>query len=80
MDDSHYNGLLEYPQYTRPREFNGYSVPEILLSGDHQKIETWRKEEALRATSIKRPDLLKEKIFTKEEIDILSKIDGNFKN
>ncbi len=56
--DSFYNGLLEYPQYTRPREFNGWDVPDILLSGDHAKIETWRRKESLRATLERRPDLL----------------------
>lgn len=76
-DESHYNGLLEYPQYTRPREFNGYSVPDILLSGNHDKIETWRKEESLKATLLKRPDLLKQKTLSKEELIILSKIKDN---
>jgi len=76
-DESHYNGLLEYPQYTRPREFNGYSVPDILLSGNHGKIETWRKEESLKATSLKRPDLLKQKTLSEEELIILSKIKDN---
>ena len=56
--DSFYNGLLEYPHYTRPREFNGWEVPEILLSGDHAKIEKWRRKEALRATLQRRPDLM----------------------
>jgi len=56
--DSFYNGLLEYPHYTRPREFNGWEVPEILLSGDHAKIENWRRKESLRATLKRRPDLL----------------------
>ncbi len=56
--DSFYNGLLEYPQYTRPREFNGWEVPEILLSGDHAKIEKWRRKESLRATLVRRPDLM----------------------
>ncbi len=74
IEESHYNGLLEYPQYTRPREFNGYSVPDILLSGNHQKIEAWRKEEALKATLLKRPDLLEKKILSNEEKVILSKI------
>lgn len=49
--------LLEYPQYTRPEEFKGQKVPEILLSGNHPEIEKWRKEEALKKTKIKRPDL-----------------------
>lgn len=56
--DSFYNGFLEYPQYTRPREFNGWEVPEVLLSGDHAKIETWRRKESLRATFVRRSDLL----------------------
>lgn len=58
QQDSFYNGLLEYPQYTRPREFNGWEVPDILLSGDHAKIERWRRKESLRATLERRPDLL----------------------
>lgn len=74
IDESHYNGLLEYPQYTRPREFKGHLVPDILLSGNHQKIEAWRKEEALKATLLKRPDLLKTKSFSKEELSLLTKI------
>ena len=53
------NGVLEYPQYTRPEVFEGMRVPEILLSGNHQKIDEWRKEEAIKITTIKRPDLLK---------------------
>ena len=52
------DGLLEYPLYTRPREFNGVKVPEVLLSGDHMRIHEWRKEMSLRTTSEKRPDLL----------------------
>jgi tRNA (guanine37-N1)-methyltransferase len=52
-------GLLEYPQYTRPAEFEGRSVPDILLSGDHAKIAEWRKEQARRTTEQKRPDLMK---------------------
>ncbi len=78
IDDSHYNGLLEYPQYTRPRIFNGHHVPEILLSGNHDKIKNWRREESLKATSKKRPDLLKDRILTKEEKDILDKITTEF--
>jgi tRNA (guanine37-N1)-methyltransferase len=58
IDDSHTNGLLEYPQYTRPPEFRGLKVPEILLSGDHAKIDRWRREQALRRTYQRRPDLL----------------------
>ncbi|MDR1702225.1 MAG: tRNA (guanosine(37)-N1)-methyltransferase TrmD [Sporomusaceae bacterium] len=57
-EDSFYNGLLKYPQYTRPREFNGLEVPEILLGGDHAKIECWRKKKSLEITMKRRPDLL----------------------
>jgi tRNA (guanine37-N1)-methyltransferase len=59
--ESFENGLLEYPQYTRPAEFEGMGVPKILLSGDHKKIETWRKEEAVKRTKRRRPDLLQGK-------------------
>lgn len=58
QDDSHSMGLLEYPHYTRPPEFRGWSVPEVLLSGDHGKIERWRREQALLRTLNKRPDML----------------------
>lgn len=57
-NDSFANGLLDYPHYTRPQEWRGRKVPEILLSGDHKKIATWRKEAALKQTKKKRPDLL----------------------
>lgn len=58
-DESFTDGLLEYPQYTRPREFRGMAVPEILLSGDHGKVAEWRREQAMRRTRERRPDLLK---------------------
>ena len=58
-EESFANGILEYPQYTRPEVFEGMKVPEILLSGHHQNIDKWRKEEALRLTKLKRPELLK---------------------
>ena len=57
-DESFETGLLEYPQYTRPPEFMGMKVPEILISGDHGKIEKWRREQALKTTREKRPDLI----------------------
>ena len=57
-NESHASGILEYPQYTKPREFLGREVPEILLSGDHAKIDRWRLEEAVRITRERRPDLL----------------------
>lgn len=57
--DSHSDGLLEYPHYTRPAEFEGLKVPEVLLSGNHAAIEKWRKEESLKITLKRRPDLIK---------------------
>lgn len=56
-EESHYNGLLEYPQYTRPEEFMGKKVPEVLLSGHHKNIEEWRYEQAMQRTQERRPDL-----------------------
>lgn len=58
MEESFEEGLLEYPQYTRPADYNGQKVPEILLSGDHEAIRKWRREEAERITRENRPDLL----------------------
>ncbi len=60
-EESHYNGLLEYPQYTKPSEWRGIEVPDVLLSGHHANIEKWRKEKSLEVTAQKRPDLLKNK-------------------
>ena len=56
--DSFANGLLEFPQYTKPREFRGYKVPEVLLNGNHKEIENFRREESLKRTKLRRPDLL----------------------
>ena len=72
--DSHFDGLLENPQYTRPRTFKGHDVPPTLLSGDHKKIDEWRKKESLKATFIKRPDLLEDMDLGEEEQKILSEI------
>lgn len=58
-DESHFNGLLEYPQYTRPREFLGRSVPDVLLSGNHEEIRKWRQEKSIENTKLKRPELYK---------------------
>jgi len=74
MDESHYDGLLEYPQYTRPRIFNGLEVPEVLLSGNHEKISEWRKYQALKNTLLKRPDLLRKRQLSDSEIKILERI------
>lgn len=66
-EESHTDGLLEYPQYTRPQEFRGWSVPEILLSGDHAAIARWRRAERLRRTAARRPDLLEQANLTEED-------------
>ncbi|MGD9142516.1 MAG: tRNA (guanosine(37)-N1)-methyltransferase TrmD [Dehalococcoidia bacterium] len=58
LDDSHAHGLLEYPQYTRPAEYRGMKVPEVLLSGNHAEIARWRREQIIRRTLERRPDLL----------------------
>ena len=65
-EESFENGLLEYPQYTRPIEWKGQKVPEILLSGHHANIEKWRKEQSLEITKNKRPDLLKKYLDLKK--------------
>jgi len=59
-DESFESGLLEYPHYTRPRDFEGRAIPDVLLSGDHAKIEKWRRDQAHALTSARRPDLLKD--------------------
>jgi tRNA (guanine37-N1)-methyltransferase len=57
-EDSFSHGLLEYPQYTKPRDFRGLRVPEVLISGNHQEIQRWRRKESIRRTRLRRPDLL----------------------
>ena len=64
QEDSFKDNLLKGPQYTRPREFNGHRVPDILFSGDHQRIALWRRQEAVRRTWQRRPDLLTEASLT----------------
>lgn len=59
-EESHENGLLEYPQYTRPQTFEGMDIPEVLTSGDHGKVDKWRREQALALTKARRPDLLRD--------------------
>ena len=71
--DSFSSSILKYAQYTRPRSFEGHDVPEILLSGDHKKIENWRLETSLIRTFLKRPDLFENRAFSKREIEILKK-------
>lgn len=67
QNDSFSNGLLEYPQYTRPADFRGMKVPDVLLSGHHGRIEEWRRRESLKRTFQRRPDLLKDRTFSEKE-------------
>ena len=70
-DDSHAMGLLEYPHYTKPPEFRGWKVPDILLSGDHGKIEKWRREQALTRTFHKRPDMIAKAELSKHDLEFV---------
>jgi tRNA (guanine37-N1)-methyltransferase len=72
--ESFYDGLLEYPQYTRPRDFEGLAVPRILLEGHHAKIKRWRKKQALARTLVRRPDLLNKRPRDSEEETLLEEI------
>ena len=72
--DSFYNGLLEYPQYTKPRDYEGMTVPDVLLSGDHAKIAKWRREQSLRTTYLNRPDLLKKASLDADDIAYLNRL------
>jgi tRNA (guanine37-N1)-methyltransferase len=72
--ESFYQGLLEYPQYTRPQIFEGMEVPRVLLEGHHEKIRVWRKKQALMRTLIRRPDLLSKKALDPEEQKLLAEI------
>ncbi len=74
LDDSHAMGLLEYPHYTRPPEFRGWRAPDVLLSGDHAKIEKWRREQALLRTFKKRPDMLEKAELTKADLKFLDQL------
>lgn len=79
-NESHYNGLLEYPQYTRPYEWNGKKVPDILISGHHGNIDKWRHERSLERTFLRRPDLLSSAILDENDIKFLKNVEnGNEK-
>ncbi len=71
-EESHFNGLLEYPQYTKPMEWRGLEVPPVLYSGDHAKVDRWRYEQSLINTAKKRPDMLKEKELSEDDKRILA--------
>ena len=74
FDDSHASGLLEYPHFTRPPEFRGWGVPDILLSGNHARIAAWRREQSLRRTYKNRPDMLAKAVLDDSDQKMLKKI------
>lgn len=73
-DDSHSMGLLEYPHYTKPPEFRGWKVPDVLASGNHAKIDKWRREQALTRTFNKRPDMLEKAELSKSDLKFLEQL------
>ena len=73
-NDSFFQGLLDYPQYTRPADYEGCKVPEVLLSGHHKKIEEWRVYQSVKRTLERRPDLLQGRVWTKREKKILGEL------
>lgn len=73
-DESHYSSLLEYPQYTRPAVWHEKAVPEVLLSGHHEKIERFRREKSLERTFLRRPDLLEKAQLSKKDIEYIEKL------
>lgn len=79
IKDSYYNEYLDYPQYTRPEEFRNLKVPKVLLSGNHKKIEKWRKKQSLLRTLIRRPEIFVNKKLTKEEARLIKEIEKEYK-
>lgn len=73
-NESHYNSLLEYPQYTHPSSWNGRDVPDVLLSGHHANVEKWRREKSLERTFYRRPDLLEGADLSKQDLDFISSL------
>ena len=70
-EESHFNGLLEYPQYTKPQDWRGIKVPPVLYSGDHGKVDQWRYEHSLINTAVKRPDMLEKRELSQRDREIL---------
>ncbi len=73
-DESHFSGLLEHPQYTRPEEFMGVKIPDVLLSGHHANINKWKREQALKNTYLKRPDMLESAELSKSDIEYIEEL------
>ena len=80
LEESFSDGLLEYPHYTRPSEVNGESVPDILLSGDHKKIEEWRKIQSLKNTQMRRPDLIDRSKLTEDQVKVIDDLKNDPEN
>ncbi|MGN1129719.1 MAG: tRNA (guanosine(37)-N1)-methyltransferase TrmD [Ruminococcus sp.] len=72
-EESHFNGLLEYPQYTKPQDWRGIKVPPVLYSGDHGKVDQWRYEHSLINTAVKRPDMLEKRELSQRDREILDR-------
>lgn len=79
-DDSHAMGLLEYPQYTKPAGFRGWKVPDVLASGDHAKIDAWRREQAVIRTLRSRPDMLEKTELSEKERNLIERLRSNVNN
>ncbi len=77
LEDSHASGLLEYPQYTRPADYRGWSVPEVLLSGNHARIARWRREQVIRRTLERRPELLNKANLGVEDKNLVERLTDN---
>ncbi len=78
--ESFHDNLLEYPQYTRPEEYEGLKVPEVLLSGHHKNIEIWRRQQAIKRTLERRPDLLEKAVLSSKEAEYLKELQKEMKN
>lgn len=79
-EESHFSSLLEYPQYTHPSEWKGRTVPEILLSGHHAKVDKWRREKSLERTLERRPDMLEKAELSKKDLEYIYNIKNKLKN
>lgn len=79
-EESHFNGLLEYPQYTKPAVWRGIAIPEILISGHHANIDKWRRQKSIEETYKKRPDILKSSVLTEEDKKFLEELYKNDKD
>lgn len=78
--ESFHDNLLEYPQYTRPEEYKGLKVPEVLLSGHHKNIDAWRREQSIKRTLERRPDLLEGAVLSKKEAEYLKNLENEREN